>query len=66
MRPGRQGAHAADVARLARIGLKQVGIMAFTLSCNEFIYALTFIQSSENKAVPVGVLTELGRSEVHA
>ena len=44
---------------LAVPGLISAGIFAFTLSWNEFIYALTFIQSSENKTVPVGVLTEL-------
>jgi multiple sugar transport system permease protein len=40
-------------------GLISAGIFAFTLSWNEFIYALTFISSSESKTVPVGVLTEL-------
>ena len=46
-------------------GLISAGIFAFTLSWNEFIYALTFIQASENKTVPVGVLTELVRSDVY-
>ena len=46
-------------------GLISAGIFAFTLSWNKFIYALTFIQSSENKTVPVGVLTELVRSDVY-
>ncbi|UCI18973.1 carbohydrate ABC transporter permease [Mesorhizobium sp. B2-1-8] len=46
-------------------GLISAGIFAFTLSWNEFTYALTFIQSSENKTVPVGVLTELVRSDVY-
>ena len=36
------------------------GIFAFTLSWNEFIYALTFISSSEVKTVPVGVVTGVG------
>ena len=49
---------------LAVPGLISVGIFAFTLSWNEFIYALTFIQSSENKTVPVGVLTELVRGDI--
>jgi multiple sugar transport system permease protein len=49
---------------LAVPGLISAGIFAFTLSWNEFIYALTFIQSSENKTVPVGVLTELVRGDV--
>jgi len=50
---------------LAVPGLISAGIFAFTLSWNEFIYALTFIQSSENKTVPVGVLTELVRGDIY-
>ena len=53
------------VLPLAIPGLISAGIFAFTLSWNEFIYALTFIQSSENKTVPVGVLTELVRGDVY-
>ena len=49
---------------LAVPGLISAGIFAFTLSWNEFIYALTFIQSSESKTVPVGVLTELVRGDI--
>ena len=44
---------------LAVPGLISAGIFAFTLSWNEFIYALTFVSSSEVKTVPVGVVTEL-------
>ena len=50
---------------LAVPGLISAGIFAFTLSWNEFIYALTLIGSSENKTVPVGVLTELVRGDVY-
>ena len=50
---------------LAVPGLISAGIFAFTLSWNEFIYALTFISSSENKTVPVGVLTELVRGDIY-
>nr|WP_062211202.1 carbohydrate ABC transporter permease [Aureimonas sp. AU12] len=53
------------VLPLAVPGLISAGIFAFTLAWNEFIYALTFIQSSENKTVPVGVLTELVRGDVY-
>jgi multiple sugar transport system permease protein len=49
---------------LAAPGIVASAIFAFTLSWNEFIYALTFIQSSENKTIPVGVLTELVRGDV--
>ena len=50
---------------LAVPGLISAGIFAFTLSWNEFIYALTFISSSENKTVPVGAITELVNGDVY-
>jgi multiple sugar transport system permease protein len=53
------------VLPLAVPGLISAAIFAFTLSWNEFIYALTFIASSENKTVPVGVLTELVDGDVY-
>ena len=46
-------------------GLISAGIFAFTLSWNEFIYALTFISSSEVKTLPVGVVTELVQGDVY-
>ena len=50
---------------LAVPGLISAGIFAFTLSWNEFIYALAFIQSSENKTVPVAIVTELITGDVY-
>ena len=50
---------------LAVPGLISAGIFAFTLSWNEFIYALAFIQSSEKKTVPVAILTELVQGDVY-
>jgi multiple sugar transport system permease protein len=50
---------------LAVPGLISAGIFAFTLSWNEFIYALTFVSSSETKTVPVGVVTELVEGDVY-
>jgi multiple sugar transport system permease protein len=50
---------------LAVPGLISAGIFAFTLSWNEFIYALAFIQSSEKKTVPVAVLTQLVEGDVY-
>ncbi len=50
---------------LAVPGLISAGIFAFTLSWNEFIYALTFISSSEMKTVPVGIVTELVDGDVY-
>jgi multiple sugar transport system permease protein len=53
------------VLPLAVPGLISAGIFAFTLSWNEFIYALTFVSSSEIKTVPVGVVTELVEGDVY-
>ncbi|MFI4902702.1 MAG: carbohydrate ABC transporter permease [Burkholderiales bacterium] len=53
------------VLPLAVPGLISAGIFAFTLSWNEFIYALTFISSSEVKTVPIGVVTELVEGDVY-
>jgi multiple sugar transport system permease protein len=50
---------------LAVPGMISAGIFAFTLSWNEFIYALTFVSSSEVKTVPVGVITELIEGDVY-
>ncbi|HEY9066043.1 MAG TPA: carbohydrate ABC transporter permease [Burkholderiaceae bacterium] len=50
---------------LAVPGLISAGIFAFTLSWNEFIYALTFVSSSEVKTIPVGVVTELVEGDVY-
>ena len=45
-------------------GILSAGIFAFTLSWNEFIYALVFLSSLEQKTVPVGVTSELIRGDV--
>jgi multiple sugar transport system permease protein len=50
---------------LAVPGMISAGIFSFTLSWNEFIYALTFVSSSEVKTVPVGVITELIEGDVY-
>ena len=50
---------------LAIPGLISAGIFAFTLCWNEFIYALTFISSSENKTVPVALLSELVTGDIY-
>ena len=53
------------VLPIAIPGLVCAVLFAFTLSWNEFIYALAFIQSSENKTVPVAILTELVTGDVY-
>jgi multiple sugar transport system permease protein len=45
-------------------GILSAMIFAFTLSWNEFIYALVFLSSPEQKTVPVGVVSELIRGDV--
>ena len=45
-------------------GILSAGIFAFTLSWNEFIYALVFLSSAQQKTVSVGVTSELVRGDV--
>jgi len=45
-------------------GILSAGIFAFTLSWNEFIYALVFLSSPDQKTVPVGVTSDLIRGDV--
>jgi multiple sugar transport system permease protein len=40
-------------------------LFAFTLSWNEFIYALTFTSSSDEFTAPVGVTSELIRGDIY-
>ena len=49
---------------LALPGLLSAGMFAFTLSANEFLYALIFIYDNANKTVPVGVVSELIKGDV--
>lgn len=45
-------------------GIITAGIFAFTLTWQEFLYALTFISSSASKTVSYGVTTDLIRGDV--
>jgi multiple sugar transport system permease protein len=45
-------------------GFISAGIFAFTLSQNEFLYALIFLTKSAVRTVPVGVIAELIRGDV--
>lgn len=49
---------------LALPGILSALIFAFTLSWNEYLYALVFLSSSEEKTVPVGLATELVKGDV--
>ncbi len=46
-------------------GLISAFIFAFTLSWNEYLYALVFMSSPEHKTVPVGLATELVRGDIY-
>lgn len=61
----RVGAMVRIVFPIAVPGILSAGIFAFTLSWNEFIYALVFISSAERKTVPVGVVSELIRGDIY-
>jgi multiple sugar transport system permease protein len=45
-------------------GILSAGIFSFTLSWNEFLYALVFISSPQQKTLPVGVVSELIKGDV--
>lgn len=49
---------------LALPGILSALIFAFTLSWNEYLYALVFLSSTEQKTIPVGLVTELVRGDV--
>ncbi|MGE5794200.1 MAG: carbohydrate ABC transporter permease [Bacteroidota bacterium] len=60
----RFGAMVRIIFPVAVPGILSAGIFAFTLSWNEFIYALVFLSSVEQKTVPVGVVSELIRGDI--
>jgi multiple sugar transport system permease protein len=60
----RLGAIPRVVLPLSLAGILTVAIFAFTLSMQDFVYALTFISSSDQKVVTIGVVTELIRGDV--
>jgi multiple sugar transport system permease protein len=60
----RLGAFARIVIPLALPGIVAVVVFAFTLTAQEFIYALAFISPSDAKTISIGVPTELIRGDV--
>jgi multiple sugar transport system permease protein len=50
---------------LAIPGLISAFIFCFTLCWNEFIYALTFLQSTPNKTVPVAIVNEFVDGDIY-
>ena len=53
------------IVPLAIPGLISAFIFSFTLCWNEFIYALTLIQSVQNRTVPVAIVSELVDGDVY-
>ncbi len=60
----RLGALRRIVLPISVAGLLTVVIFAFTLSMQEFVYALTFVSPSAQKTVGIGVPTDLVRGDV--
>jgi multiple sugar transport system permease protein len=58
------GAFVKTVLPLSVPAILTVTIFAFTLAMQEFVYALTFISSSDQKPVTLGVATDLVRGDV--
>lgn len=54
------------VVPLSIPGILSCGIFSFTLSWNEYLYALVFLSDTLQKTVPVGVTTELVRGDVYS
>jgi multiple sugar transport system permease protein len=53
------------VIPLSLAGIMTVAIFAFTLAMQEFVYALTFVSSSPEKPVTLGIPTDLIRGDVY-
>jgi multiple sugar transport system permease protein len=49
---------------LALPGVLSAGIFSFTLSWNEFLYALIFMSTGTMKTIPVGTVSDLVRADV--
>jgi len=61
----RIGAMVRIVLPMAIPGIVFCGMFSFTLSWNEFVYALTFISSTTHKTISVAVPTELIRQDAY-
>lgn len=58
-------AMASIVLPLALPGILSAGIFSFTLSWNEFLYALIFMATGDMKTIPVGTVSDLIRADVY-
>jgi len=59
----RFGAMVRIIFPISMPGILSAGIFAFTLSWNEFLYALIFLMSPDKKTIAVGVVSELIRGD---
>jgi len=62
---GQAGALVRVVLPVSWPGLITATIFSFTLSMQDFLYALAFVSVSDQKPVPVGVATELIRGDIY-
>jgi multiple sugar transport system permease protein len=62
---GQTGALVRVVLPVSWPGLITSVIFSFTLSMQDFLYALAFVSVSDQKPVPVGVATELVRGDIY-
>ena len=62
---GQTGALVRVVLPVSVPGLITAVIFSFTLSMQDFLYALAFVSVSDQKPVPVGVATELIRGDIY-
>jgi multiple sugar transport system permease protein len=60
----RLGAMFRVVLPLSVPGILTICIFAFTLAMQEYVYALTFVSSSDEKMITLGVVTDLIRGDV--
>jgi multiple sugar transport system permease protein len=61
----RFGAMLRIIFPIATPGILSAGIFAFTLSWNEFLYALIFLSSPDKKTVSIGIVSELIRGDAY-
>jgi multiple sugar transport system permease protein len=62
---GRFGAFVRTVIPVSWAGILTAVIFTFTLTMQDFLYALVFVSVSDQKPVPLGVATDLIRGDVY-
>ncbi len=62
---GRMGALMRTILPVSLAGIMTAVIFAFTLTMQDFLYALVYVSVSDQKPVPLGVATDLIRGDVY-